>query len=385
MNNVGGRWLAATFLSGRLCEKKHNVDLPLGETMVTAAPIETPPVEPMTWSLLGRFFGVPLLIISVIVGGAVVVVLLFGGPSAPEKRSLESLLTALESNSGERSAGVLLPREKELWQTALELSERLEKKESELTPDELHKVAARLAAMVEVELAHIDKITATSEDAGAQRNLRSSRFDFLMRALARTETEEALAPLIAVVNSRREPYVALAVQQLANLHELSAATTAVDPILKTLTGSPSTETLLTSATALSVLAPKGDARTIQALRELLPTHDGEVGWSLALALARLGDSAGKSTLMDLLDRRFLESGPWFRVVDSSGNVRSHPLPPERVKALLIAAMDAAATLDDADLWSMIDRLKSDTSPEVKGRAMAVSDRRARPKTPGENG
>ena len=84
-----------------------------------------PDVEPMTLTLLGRFFGVPLLIIGVVVAGAVVVVLLFGGPALPQKRTVESLIQSLESNSGDRSAGLLLPREKELWQTALELSERL--------------------------------------------------------------------------------------------------------------------------------------------------------------------------------------------------------------------------------------------------------------------
>jgi len=339
----------------------------------------------MTWTLLGRFFGVPLLIIGTIVGGAAMVVVLFGGPSAPEKRSLESLLATLESNSGERSAGVLLPREKELWQTALELSERLERKEAELTAEELHRVAGRLAAMVAAELVRVDPIEATDDDLPQQRNLRASRFDFLLRALARTECEEAVPPLIAVVNSGRGAYVALAIQQLANLHELTAAGAAVEPILKALSGSPGAETLLTATTALSVLAPRGDTQVIDTLKGLLLIHDGEVGWSIALALARLGDSAGKSTLMDLMDREYLESGPWYRTVDASGNVQSHPLPPERVKALLIAAMEAASTLDDADLWSMIDRLKFDALPAVRGKAMEVTDRRARSQSSGGHG
>lgn len=344
-----------------------------------------PPVEPMTWTLMGKFFGVPLLIIGTIVGGAVLVVLLFGGPAAPEQRSLESLLLALENNSGERSAGVLLPREKELWQTALELSERLKKKDTELTADQVHMVAERLAGMIEAELANIDNITAFDQDLAIQRNLRSSRFDFLMRAIARTETEESIPALVHVVESKREPYVALAIQQLGNLHKLVNSSAAIEPILKTLSESKSLETQLTACTALSVLAPKGDATSIDGLRAVLSTNDGEVGWSAALALARLGSDAGKSTLMDLLDRKFLESGNWYRVVDGSGNVRTHPLPPERVKDTLAAAMEAASSLDDADLWSMIDRLKSDASPEVKGKAMEVSDRRSRQRAAVENG
>lgn len=335
---------------------------------------------------MGRFFGVPLLIIGTIVAGAVVVVLFFGGPAAPQQRSLESLLVTLESNSGERSAGVLLPREKELWQTALELSERLEKKDTELTPDELHLVARRLATMIDAELANIDNITAFKEEEIAiQRNLRSSRFDFLLRAIARTECAEAIPALVRVVDSKREPYNALAIQQLGNLHKLVNSPEPIESILKTLSHSKRNETLLTACTALSVLAAKGDPKAIEALSSTLSVNDGEVGWSAAIALARLGSPAGKSTLLDLLDRKFLESGEWYRVVDSSGNVRTHPLPPERVKALLSAAIDAASCLEDADLWSMIDRLKSDTSPAIKGKALEVTDRRTRQPASGEHG
>lgn len=339
----------------------------------------------MTFTLMGRFFGVPLLIIGTIVAGAVIVVLFFGGPAAPQQRTVESLLVTLESNSGERSAGVLLPREKELWQTALELSERLEKKDAELNPDELHLVARRLATMIDAELANIDNVTAFDDDLPIQQNLRSSRFDFLMRAVARTECPEAIPALVKVVDSKREPYNALAIQQLGNLHELVNSLEPIESILKTLSQSTRNETLLTACTVLSILAPKGDIKSIGALTTTLSANDGEVGWSAALALARLGSPAGKSTLLDLLDRKFLESGEWYRVVDASGNVRTHPLPPERVKALLMAAMDAASCLDDADLWSMIDRLKSDTSLAVKGKAMEVTDRRARQTASGENG
>jgi hypothetical protein len=339
----------------------------------------------MTWTLMGRFFGVPLLIIGTIVAGAVLVVLFFGGPAAPQQRTLESLLLTLESNSGERSAGVLLPREKELWQTALELSERLQKKDTELTEGELHLVARRLATMIDAELANIDNITAFDKDLAVQQNLRSSRFDFLMRALARTGCPEAVPALVKVVESKREPYVALAIQQLGNLSSLVSSRESIESILETLSRSTLNETLLTACTTLSVLAPAGDMRVINALTSVLAANDGEVGWAAAIALARLGSTAGKSTLLDLLDRKFLESGEWYRVVDASGTVRTHPLPPERVKALLSAAIDAASCLEDPDLWSMIDRLKSDASPAIKGKAMEVTDRRSRQPASGENG
>lgn len=325
---------------------------------------------------MGRWFGVPLLIIGSIVGGAVVVVLLFGGPASTEQRSVESLLQALESSGGERSAGVLLPLEKELWQTALELSERLSKKEAELSVEELHTVARRLAAMVEVDLANLDRITAFDKDLSIQRELRSSRFDFLLRALARTESEEAIGPLIDVIANGREPYVAVAMQQLGNLHKLPEAKRGVEPIVSVLEKTNRVETLLTGCTVLSVLADRDDGRVVSALATVRSANAGEVEWSAALALARLGSSAGKSTLLDLLDRTHLESGERYEVTDESGKVRRYPMPPHRVDALLFAAMDAAANLEDDDLWGMIDRLKSDPSPTVRGRAMEVTQRRA---------
>lgn len=345
------------------------VMVPVGET-------GPPDLEPMTWSLMGRWFGVPLLIIGTIVGGAVVVVLLFGGPASAEQRSVESLLQTLESSGGERSAGVLLPREKELWQTALELSERLAKKEAELTSDELHVVARRLATMVEVDLANLDRITAFGDDLSTQRELRSSRFDFLMRALARTECNEAIDPLIRVVSSGREPYVAVAMQQLGNLHGLPGARRAVEPILAALEKTSRAETLLTGCTVLSVLAERDDPRVVDALSAVRLANDGEVEWSAALALARLGSAAGKSTLLDLLDRKHLESGERYEVRDAAGSIKRYPMPPNRIEALLVAAMDSTANLSDDDLWGMIDRLKSDPSPAVRGKAMEVFGRRA---------
>ncbi len=334
-----------------------------------------PDLEPMTWSLMGRWFGVPLLIIGTIVGGAVVVVLLFGGPASAEQKTIESLLETLESSGGERSAGILLPQEKLLWQTALELSERLTKKEVELTAEELDTVARRLATMVEVDLEHLDRITDFRQDLSAHRELRSTRFDFLMRALARTEREEAIDPLISVVRSGREPYVALAMQQLGNLHALPGAKRAIEPILIALGKTSQPETLLTGCTVLSVLANPGDAVVVDTLSGIRLANDGEVEWSAALALARLGSDAGKPTLLDLLDRTHLQSGDRYEVREG-GNVRRYPLPPNRVEALLIAAMEAAANLKDDDLWGMIDRLKSDPAPAVRGKAMELIKRRA---------
>ena len=94
-------------------------------------------------------------------------------------------------------------------------------------------------------------------------------------------------------------------------------------------------------------------------------------WSAALALARLGSDAGKSTLLELCDRSFLESGERYTITDSAGNVRRYALPAQRVDELLMAVIDAASNLDDADVWGMIQRLGSDPSPAVRAKAAAT--------------
>jgi HEAT repeat protein len=333
-------------------------------------------VEPLTVSLLGRFFGVPLLIIGTIVGGAVLVVLLFAGPAAPPTRTMEQLLQALESNSGEKSLGVLLPREKELWQTALELSQRLEKKDKELTPAEVDEVAARLARMIESDLENLNLLPTTGNERARQQELRSARLEFLIRALGQTQSPVAVGPLLDLIRSEVEPFAGIAMQVVGTQSELHGSQEVLSVISEAVRGGRSAATLITGCTVLSVLATPGDREVRDTLADARLKHEGEVAWSAALAMARLGDGRGRSTLMDLLDRGFLESPDLYVATDADGNVKGrYPLSAGRVEALLIAAIEAASHLNDGDLWEMIERLQSDPSFAVQGKAKEAMARR----------
>lgn len=334
-------------------------------------------VEPMTWSLLGRFFGLPLLIIGTIVGGAVLVVLLFGGPAAPERFSVEQLLQALEASGGQRSAGILLPREKELWQRAVELSERLRNKDTELTAAELETTADRLASMIRVELESGPKESAKGTASESHGVLRSSRLEFMIRALGRTELPRAVSTLIEIVESGREPYESAAMLQLGELPGVDGISAAVPAITGVLRRSSRVETLIVASTAVSLLAYPGDRDVIEALSEVCNGNEGEVSWSAALALARLGSANGKSTLLDLLDRDFWQSGERYSTTDESGAVHRYPMPASRVDEYLRAAIIAGAGVPDRDVEAMIDGLASDASPLVRGAAKtAISGRAA---------
>ncbi|MFQ5413078.1 MAG: HEAT repeat domain-containing protein [Phycisphaerae bacterium] len=341
-------------------------------------------VEPMTLPMLGRLFGIPLVIIGCIVGGAIVVVVLFGAPSAPPERRLEDLLTALEAGGGRtRAGGVLLPRDKEVWQSGLELARRLDRADKEFTTGELDEVVRRIATVVRTELDHLDRVasdrvasaTSMQRTPGSTRD--TLRLEYLILALGRTRRPAAVAPLIDVVARGGSPYCDRAIRQLGNLHSLPDTRAAVGPIIRAIQAAGATaETKLVGCTALSVLAAPGDAAVIEALTSVWHGHEGEVEWAAAHALARLGSAAGRSTFLDLLDRSFWSAADRYVGRDDAGQLRRYRMPPDRIDALLIAAIDAAAHLDDQDLWDMIERLKSDRSAAVRGRAASVLDRRA---------
>lgn len=327
-------------------------------------------MEPLTLSLLGRFFGVPLLIIALIVGGAITVVLLFGAPASPTARSVEALLQAAETGAGIKSMGMLLPPDKEYWQTNLELAERIEKQE--FTAAELTTIAERLAAVIRAELAKRGRSAANAEEPpGGGTTANSAKIEFLIRAIGKTKRPEAVATLHEVLSTQREPFVRMAIQQLADLHHLAETREVIPALLALLQPSHGAETRMMAAAALSVLATSQDRDVLTALNQLQLAEEGEVAWNAALALARLGSAAGKSTLLDLLDREFWEKGQRYQVADKEGQVRRFAMPPQRVDELLKAAMEAAAHLDDPDLWALIERLQSDTSLTVRAKAMEI--------------
>lgn len=327
---------------------------------------DLPDIEPMTLSLMGRFFGVPLLIIGTIVGGAVLVVFLFGAPASPQVRGLDDLLRSLESSTGQKSMGMLLPQEKEHWQTGLELTVRLQKKVDGLTAEELDEVAARVGRMVHEELEARNASLVPSVEAGRQNA--PTRLEFLLRALGETGSSLAIGPLNEALERGGEEYAFIAMQQLGNLSTRTDVREAIDPILAALQSAKQPEAKLVACTTLSVIASPTDRRVLEALEKTRLSDEGEVAWSAALALARLGSPAGKSTLLDLLDRPFWESPERYRTVDAKGQERRYAMPPSRVDVFLVAAIDAISNLDDPDLWEMIERLKSDPSPRVRSTA-----------------
>lgn len=324
-------------------------------------------VEPMTLSLMGRLFGVPLVIIGSIVGGAVLVVFTFGAPAAQRDRSLDTLLTALEAGTGEKSLGMLLPRDKQHWQTGLELTMRLSKK-GEFSDDQLQQVAKRLGIMIRAELRKRSKGTTSSETPGAGPSEGQHRLSFLIRALGKTDRPEAIDPLLEVVSHGDDSFAMLAMAELGNLAHVPGIHGSLPVIVERAKTLATPEGRIVACTVLSVIAEPADRDVIAVLTSLLRSQGGEVGWSAALALARLGNDAGKSTLLDLLDRSFWESGQRYHTVSEDGTVLRYRMPEGRIVRNLVTALEAVGTLSDPDVWDMIERLREDPRPSVRTRA-----------------
>ncbi|MCH9001145.1 MAG: HEAT repeat domain-containing protein [Planctomycetes bacterium] len=321
----------------------------------------------MTLSLMGRLFGVPLVIIGSIVGGAVIVVFTFGAPAAQRDRSLDTLLTALEAGTGEKSLGMLLPRDKQHWQTGLELTMRLSKK-GEFSDDQLQQVAKRLGIMIRAELGKGFKRTTSSQTLAPGPSLGQHRFSFLIRALGKTERPEAIDPLLEVVSHADESFAVLAMAELGNLAHVPGIHGSLPVIVERAKTLATPEGRIVACTVLSVIAEPTNRDVIAVLTSLLRSQDGEVGWSAALALARLGNAAGKSTLLDLLDRSFWESGQRYHTVSEDGTVLRYRMPEGRIVRNLVTALEAVGTLSDPDVWDMIERLREDPRPSVRTRA-----------------
>ncbi|MCE7927094.1 MAG: hypothetical protein DYG91_01140, partial [Chloroflexi bacterium CFX7] len=95
----------------------------------------------MNLSLLARLFGVPLLIVVMIIGSAVLVVLLFGSITTEQDRSVGELLGVMEREPvGKVFDLAMMPQDKEIWQAAKELAARLQQGQSPMSAADLDAV-----------------------------------------------------------------------------------------------------------------------------------------------------------------------------------------------------------------------------------------------------
>ncbi len=315
--------------------------------------------------LLGRLFIVPLIILGVILSCAMIVVLSFGAIASDREKPLTQVLSLLEAGTGEKTAGLILaPQDKEMWQAAQELALRLERIESEIAPEELPEIQARLVRLLERDLS----VAGPSERIGRQRTY------FVMRAAARAGASDVVPLLIEALDNPDAGIRREALGSLALMRDCEAARAQVVRVARSL-GDSEPVVRMVACAALSNLADPADAEVIDALADAhLADEDQDVRWNAALTLARLGSPKALPTIADMLQRSYWQNQR-VQFQPSEGRMVDRPLAPERVNEYLITAIEAAENLDDTAVWGRIEDLTEDRVLRVVGRArQAIADR-----------
>lgn len=287
----------------------------------------------MTPRLLARLFVVPLLIVVMIVGSSVLVVLLFGWISTSQQEPIERLVERIEAGSGDKVLGVaLLPRDKEVWQAAMELARRLDPEHPQsVTAEQRADIAERLQAILE------------QSRGGSQHEQGREMQQFLLGALGdlaqagsvrllTTYAADAAQPvpvrraaIAALVSMRREPAAREALPELASLLD------SPDPVVR-----------VTAVVAVGAIASPTHVEAIAALTRAYRSNDREMSWNAALALARLGSRVAQPLLQDMLTRAYWESQRLDVGNPSSQGERR--LTPTQVENYLLVTVDAAEAL-----------------------------------------
>ncbi len=331
--------------------------------MTDPAPPDSSAAEPEF--LLGRLFVVPLIILGVILSCAVVVVLSFGAIASDREKPLTQILSLLEAGTGEKTAGfILAPQDKEMWQAAQELALRLERMESEIAPEEVPEIQARLVRLLERDLS----AAGPSERIGRQRTY------FVMRAAARAGASAVVPLLIEALDNPDAGIRREALGSLALMGDCEAARAQVVRVARSL-GDSEPVVRMVACAALSNLADPADAQVIDALADAhLADEDQDVRWNAAMTLARLRSPKALPTIADMLQRSYWQNQR-VQFQSSEGRMVDRSLAPERVNEYLITAIEAAETLDDRVIWGRIENLTKDQVLRVVGRARrAIADR-----------
>lgn len=318
----------------------------------------------MTPKLLARLFVVPLLIVIMIVGCSLTVWLLFGWISGSRTESLEKLVARIEAGTGEKVLdAALLPKDREVWQAAMELAQRLQSGEAQkLSEEERAALAKRLAATLE----------RRAKDRGGEMAQDMQRF--LLTAVGRLGMSEGVPVAVTYSNDNQQPLDVRrdAVAALMVMKQVPEARHAW-PEIAGLLDDREPVLRICATLAIGTLADPGDEQAIKALRRAYLSDDREVQWNAALALARLGDGSAVSLLKEMLTRTYWESVP---VAIKAGDTpdASRRLTPVQVDGYLMVAMDAAQTLGGTELRERVAALTQDSSGQVRdhaGKALAA--------------
>lgn len=317
------------------------------------------PLRPMTPRLMTQLFGVPALIVLIVVSSAVVVTLAFGWIGLGQRQDINGLIDKLAMGSGQRIAGMLLPRDKELWQAALEIANRLRNIDSEIPVEERPAVAERLATVLK---------RTVDESAKSEQNGARERSMFMARALGRIREPVALDYFLEMLASEHVFARTAGVAGVAEMSGVDGVAERAAALIPSLQDHRSAELRMIAAAALGRIASPDDEKVVAALRRQL-TDDDEVRWNVALALVRLGhEEPARGDVLDMLNPAYWQGR---KIKYDVGSDRTRDITPREIQRNMLAALAALGRVRDADIRAAIEKLSQGADPTVANSARAT--------------
>ena len=145
----------------------------------------------------------------------------------------------------------------------------------------------------------VNEMISTFKYSSNERDTRIQQY--LAIAMGATKDERYTATLIEAISSSDEGVIQACAFALGNIGRIDA----VEP-LKKLLGHPEPQIRLHSVIALGKI---GGPSIVPHLKKMLSDSEPNVRWDASIALAKQKDSSGRSILLDLLDRKYLNSFP----------------------------------------------------------------------------
>ena len=179
----------------------------------------------------------------------------------------------------------------------------------------------------------VNEMISTFKYSSNERDARIQQY--LAIAMGATKDERYTATLIEAISSSDEGVIQACAFALGNIGRIDA----VEP-LKKLLGHPEPQIRLHSVIALGKI---GGPSIVPHLKKMLSDSEPNVRWDASIALAKQKDSSGRSILLDLLDRKYLNS---FPNIDEK----------EKVQVILVA-ISVSHFIQNQELKAVLENIK----------------------------
>jgi len=170
---------------------------------------------------------------------------------------------------------------------------------------------------------------------------------YLALAMGRTGKTVFFEPLTEALPEEKEENLPALIYAVGMLKDPRGAA-----VLSPFLNHPNTRVRSIACAAIGAIA---NPSSIDRLKKALYDSEPNVQWGAALGLAKMGNPAGKSIILKMLDREYLSG---FPKVD-----------PDEQNQLLLAAIEAAGSLREPELHARLEQL-SQTDRNLKIRAFA---------------